>query len=267
LYSQLLDAKIGTYTILKVHMVLHSALRQAVRMGTIGRNPASFVQTPQQPVKEMSILDESQVSRFLVSTKSHRWEALFHLAVVTGARQMELLGLKWSDLDWVRQTLKIERQLNRPDGEGVKFLAPKTRFGRRTIALGRKTIEILHKHYERQQAERQTAGNAWQENGLIFTTGKGTPIHHCNLVRDFKKLLKDAGLPDIRFHDLRHTNTSLQLNQGIPVITVSRRLGHAKASITLDIYGHLIASLQEDVADMIDELVTPIPVSARVVDA
>ena len=237
-------------------MVLHSALRQAVRMGTIGRNPASFVQTPQQPVKEMSTLDESQVSRFLVSTKSHRWEAVFSSS---SSHWRQTNGTAWpevDDPDWVRQTLKIERQLNRPDGEGMNFSAPKTRFGRRTIALGKKTIEILHKHYERQQAERQTAGNAWQENGLIFTTGKGTPIHHCNLVRDFKKLLKDAGLPDIRFHDLRHTNASLQLNQGIPVITVSRRLGHAKASITLDIYGHLIASLQEDVADMIDDLVT-----------
>jgi integrase len=119
----------------------------------------------------------------------------------------------------------------------VKFSSPKTRYGKRSIALGAKTIEILRKHYEQQQAEQHKAGEAWKEYGLIFTTQFGTPINPRNLLRDYKKLLNNAGLPPIPFHDLRHTAASLLLNQGIPVITVSRRLGHAKASITLDIYG------------------------------
>jgi integrase len=100
----------------------------------------------------------------------------------------------------------------------------------------------------------------WKEHGLIFTTSNGTHIHPRNLLRDFKKLLQDAGLNPIRFHDLRHTAASLLLNQGIPVITVSRRLGHAKASITLDVYGHLIPSMQNEVAEMIDDLVMPVAV-------
>jgi integrase len=226
----------------------------------IGRNPASFAKPPREPASEMAILTESQVSQLLVAAQGHRWEALFHLAVISGMRQMELLGTKWNDLDWLRQTLKIERQLVRPDGNGVQFTAPKTRFGRRSIALGSKTIEVLRAHYERQQVERLAAGKEWQEYGLIFTTGLGTPIHPRNLVRAFKQLLNDAGLPSVRFHDLRHTNASLLLNQGKPVIAVSRRLGHAKASITLDIYGHLISSMQNDIGDMIDDLVMPVPV-------
>ena len=259
-YNRLFDSQVGVHTIRKIHITLHSSLNQAVTTGMLGSNPASFVKPPKEPATEMAILNESQVSQLLVAAHGHRWEALFHLAVISGMRQMELLGLKWSDLDWIRQTLKIERQLARPDGDGIKFYAPKTRYGKRSITLGMKTIEILRKHYEHQQVERLSAGDVWQEYGLIFTTSKGTPIHSRNLLRAFKKLLQDAGLTPIRFHDLRHTAASLLLNQGIPVITVSRRLGHAKASITLDVYGHLIPSMQNEVADMIDDLVVPVAV-------
>jgi integrase len=259
-YNKLFDREVGIYTIRKIHLTLHSALQQAVRVGMIERNPASFVQPPKEPATEMAILNESQVSQLLVAAQGSRLETLIHLAVISGARQMELLGLKWSDLDWVKQTLKIERQLLKPDGEGVKYSSPKTRYGRRTISLGKKTIEILRKHYEDQQTDRYKAGEAWKEYGLLFSTQNGTPIHPRNLLRDYKKLLQAAGLPPIRFHDLRHTAASLLLNQGVPVITVSRRLGHAKASITLDIYGHLIATMQTEMAEMIDDLVTPVSV-------
>ena len=149
----------------------------------IARNPASYTQPPKKPVTEMEILNESQVSQLLVAAKGNRLEALFHLALITGARQMELLGLKWSDLDWVKQTLKVERQLLRPDGDGIKFSAPKTRYGRRVIALGGKTIEVLRKHYDLQERERLAAGYTWKEYGLIFTTRVGTPIHYHYLLK------------------------------------------------------------------------------------
>jgi integrase len=266
LYNYLLEQRVGEFTVLKIHTVLHSALQQAVRMGIIGRNPASLTNPPKEPDTEMAILNESQVSQFLIAAMTHRWEGLFHLAIVTGARQMELLGLKWTDLDWLRQTLKVERQLVRPNGSGVQFSSPKTKFGKRSIALGSKTIDVLRKHYERQQVERIAAGEKWQEHGLIFTTSQGRPINPRNLLRDFKTILRNAGLPDIRFHDLRHTAASLMLNNNIPPIVVSRRLGHAKASITLDIYGHLIPSMQIEAAEKIDELITPILMAPKIVD-
>ena len=187
LYNRLLDQGVGIYTIQKVHTVLHSALQQAVKMGMIGRNPCSFIQPPKAPIKEMAILNDSQVSYLLVAVNGHRWEALFQLALVTGMRQMELLGLKWSDLDWIRQTIKVERQLVRPNGDGFQFSSPKTRLGRRSIALGDKTIDVLRTHYEHQQEIRVQCCDKWQEHDLIFTTNNGTPIHPRNLLRDFKK--------------------------------------------------------------------------------
>lgn len=257
LYNRLIGKDIGIPTIRKMHAVLHSALQQAVKIGSINQNPVSNVDPPRKPVREMAILNESQVSQMLVAAKGHRWEALYHLAIVTGMRESELLGLKWVDLDWGRKYLKIERQLQRPNGIGVEFSPPKTRHGRRSVALGETTIEVLRAHYERQQSERLAAGEHWEEYGLIFTTSNGTPIHQRNLQRDFKALIKHAGLPPIRFHDLRHTAASLMLNHDIPVIVVSRRLGHARTSITLDVYGHLLPSMQAGAAELIDELVTP----------
>ena len=260
LYNRLQEEKVGVPTIEKVHIVLHSAFSQAAKMGILPRNPVSATIPPRPQVKEMLIFNDSQVSQMLVTAKGHRWEALYQLAVTTGMRQMEILGLKWTDLDWRRQSIRVERQLLRPKGEGaeVRFSRPKTKFARRSIALGSKTIDVLRTHYENQFVEIQKAGKKWQDNGLIFTTSNGTAIHPRNLLRNFKALLRDSGLSEIRFHDLRHTAASLMLNHGIPVIVVSRRLGHARASITLDVYGHLIPSMQSEAAKLMDELVTPI---------
>jgi integrase len=256
LYNHLLASEVGTYTVIKIHAVLHSALEYAVKSGLANRNVLDAVIPPSQPTKEMKFLDEGQVSQLLITARGSRMEALIHLAVSTGMRQMELLGLKWTDLDWIKHTLKIERQLIRSDS--VQFAQPKTRTSRRTVVLGENAIRILRRHNELQNEERMRAGDAWKEYGLIFTSVMGTPIHYRNLMRDFKNLLFAAGLPEIRFHDLRHTAASLMLNHGIPVIIVSRRLGHARPSITLDIYGHLIPGMQEEAAQMIDELITPV---------
>ncbi len=116
-------------------------------------------------------------------------------------------------------------------------------------------------HKLKQQEDRLAAGNEWKETGLIFTNSLGGPIDNRNLLRNYKQFLRDAGLAEIRFHDLRHTAVSLMLNAGIPVILVSRRLGHARASITLDIYGHLIPTMQTEAAEKIDELVTLVAVA------
>jgi len=257
LLSNLLKSGTGIYTTRKIHDILKCALNLAVKQNVIIRNPANLVDPPPKPHKEMTILSENQVSQLLVAAKGHRLEALFHLAITTGIRESEVLGLMWSDLDWIKRSLKIERQLERPHGESVQFSAPKTAFGKRSIKLGSKTIEILRNHYERQQEERIEAGEAWKEYDLIFPTNVGTPIHQHNLWRTFKILLKQAGLPAFRFHDLRHTSASLMLNYDIPVIIVSRRLGHARASITSDVYGHLLPNMQDEAAEMIDDLVTP----------
>jgi integrase len=261
LINDLLKSRAGIYTVRKIRDVLHCALELAVRQEVLIRNPVDLVDPPPKPHKEMTILTESQVSQLLVAAKSHRLEALLHLTITTGVRESEVLALKWSDLDWTKGTLKVERQLERPRGEGVQFSAPKTAFGKRSIKLGSKTIELLRRHSKRQQDERIAAGETWKEYDLIFPTSVGTPIDQRSLLRTFKLFLKHAGLPPIRFHDLRHTSASLMLNHDIPVIIVSRRLGHARASITSDVYGHLLPNMQDEAAEMIDDLVTPTEVN------
>jgi integrase len=256
-YNHLLEINTGVHTVRKIHALLHCALQQAVKLRIIPQNPSSLVDPPRKPTREMSILTESQISQMLVTAKTHRLEALFHLAIVTGLRESELLGLKWTDLDWTMHILRVERQLVRPNGKGVEFSAPKTGYGKRSIKLGEKTIEVLQNHYKRQQGERVFAGDEWEEHGLMFTTHTGTPIYQRSLQRIFKTLLRHAGLPPVRFHDLRHSSASLLLNRDIPTIIVSRRLGHARTSITTDVYGHVLANMQDEAAELIDELVTP----------
>lgn len=261
LYNSKRKSGLGIRTIQLTHSVIHRSLVHALRLGLIHRNPAATVICPKPEHQEMRIYDESQVSQFLVAASGNRNEALYHLAISTGMRQGELLGLLWTDLDWNNQTLLIQRQLRKIPGKGLSFQPPKTKYGRRMINLGSNTIERLREHQDLAQKERVKAGIRWQENNIIFPSKVGTPLDQRNLHRDFKSLIKVAGLPDIRFHDLRHTSASIMLNHGVPVIVVSRRLGHSKPSITLDIYGHMIPGMQAQIAEQIDELITPVEIA------
>lgn len=249
-YNSLIERGTGAHTVIKLHAILHKAMAYAVSMGTIGYNPATAAVPPRNPHSEMAIYDESQVASLLAAARGTRLEALLHLAVTTGMRQMELLGLMWTDLDWTKRSISVQRQLTRDGG----FASPKTRFGIRIIAIGDRTLDVLREHMERQNTERIVYEHRWKETGLVFTSLVGGAMNPRNLIRDFRKIQDGAGLPKIRFHDLRHTAASLMLNKGISPLIVSRRLGHSRPSITLDIYGHLIPSLQEEAARMIDEI-------------
>jgi integrase len=201
---------------------------------------------------EMQILDLDQVSRFIAASTGSSYDALYHLAITTDMRQAELFGLKWSDVKWNSGTLYVRRQILRVSGQGWQIVEPKTRAGWRTLKLGEETLHRLRLHKER------------QDNDLIFPCTTGAPCDPSNLRKDFIRVLKEAGLPLLPFHDLRHTAASLMLNHGIPLIVVSRRLGHAKASTTLDIYGHLLHEMQNEAARLIDEIVTPQPIDLSI---
>jgi len=259
-YQFLLSHGVTPRSVRLVHSILHKCFNDAIRRGYIGYNPAHGATLPRFDPKEMEILDEGEVLQFLIAVRGCRKEALYILAVKTGMRRGELLGLKWSDLDWQKGTIRVQRQAQRIRGQGIVFRAPKTKAGRRTIQLGEHTIQGLIAHKGRQQLEKEVAGEQWWENNLVFPSTVGTPLGGSNLLRDFKKQLKRSGVKEIRFHDLRHTAASLMLNYGVPVLVVSKILGHSKVSTTLDIYGHLISVMQEEAARIMDEIVTPIPV-------
>lgn len=259
-YTRLVEAGVGARTVHLVHSILHRALEKAVLFGLLTHNPSAHATLPRYKQAEMNVLDEMQVNQFLVTAIGSPFEALYHLAVKTGMRQGELLGLKWSDLQWGSGRLNIRRQLQDVRGQGCIFQEPKTRSGRRTIQLGEGTLHALRLHRERQRLQMAVAGQRWQDNDLIFPSSVGTPLNPSNLRLDFNRVIKLAGVPKVRFHDLRHTAASLMLNNGIPVIVVSKILGHSKPSITLDIYGHLYNEMQGEASRLMDELVSPVKV-------
>jgi integrase len=260
-YQKQLRAEVGVRTVRYIHSVLHVGLEKAVKLGLVGRNPVDGATPPRLNNNEMLVLDETQVTQFLLGAQENRNKALFHLAVKTGMRQGELLGLKWVDLDWVSGYLQVRRQVQRIDGKGFVFCEPKTKAGRRTIQLGETMLQTLREHIRDQRLEKMAAGVRWKENDLIFPSTIGTPLDLRNLLRDFKEILEKAGLPEIRFHDLRHSAASIMLKHNIPVLTVSRILGHSKPSVTLDIYGHLIPGMQSFAAKVMDEVIMPMQVS------
>jgi integrase len=244
-----------------IHTVLRRGLNIALRWGLINRNPALTITLPKLKRKEMKTLNDSQVRVFLSAAKGLRYEALFWMAVFTGLREGELFGLKWSDLDWGKKHLRVQRQLQRIKGKGMVFTEPKTKAGKRMLVLSTATIAKLREHIYYQQQERIIAGDRWQEYDLLFPSTLGTPMDPSNMYKDFKDTLKKAGLPDIRFHDLRHTAATLMLQQGTHPKIVQERLGHSNISLTMDTYSHVLPSMQEEAAEKMDEILVPIDVS------
>jgi integrase len=243
-----------------IHSVFHCALNRAVKWGLLGRNPASHVDKPKVNRKEMKTLTAEQVIRLLNFSQGSRYEALYHLAVTTGLRQGELLGLRWSDLDWGTGHLRVQRQLQRVPGQGLVLNEPKSSSGRRLVVLGPATLDKLRDHKRQQWREKIVAGDRWRENDLIFPSTIGTPMGPRNMVREFKESLQRARLPNIRFHDLRHTAATLMLQEGIHPKVIQERLGHSQISITMDTYSHVLPAMQEEAAQKLDDLLTPIKV-------
>ena len=186
----------------------------------------------------------------LVAAAPGRWSALMTLALATGMRQGELLGVKWSDLDLDAGLARVRRQLGR-DGA---LAETKTGKGRRVIDIPASTVAVLREHKRKQNEERLLLGPEWQDQGLVFCTHQGKPLNWRNVTREYKALLKRASLQDLPFHALRHTAATLLLLQGVHPKVVQERLGHATIAMTLDTYSHLIPSMGRDAADQLDAL-------------
>jgi len=208
----------------------------------------------------MKVLNEFQVRNLLLVSKGTNLEALLHLAVTTGLRMGEIIGLKWEDLELNSATLKVQRQVQRQTGRGLVFSQPKSAKSRRVIILGSTTIEKLKLHYHQQHWSRLIAGERWEENDLIFPNTVGKPMEQNRLLKEYKEILRQAGLPIIRFHDLRHTAATLMLQAGIHPKIVQETLGHADISLTMNTYSHALPTLQREAAEKMDELVTMIEV-------
>ena len=244
--------------------ILSMALRQAVRWQMLPRNVAEVISPPKAERPEMKTWTPEQVATFLDATQLHRLYAALYLSLMTGMRRGEVLGLKWEDVDFERSRLMVRNNLVEVHRDGVpgkkqvgkstvssvriELQTPKTAASRRTVALSAGTLSKLKEHQVRQNGERKVAAEAWEENGYVFASELGGPTNPNYFYDQFKKLSREAKLPNIRLHDLRHTAASLMIRRGISPKVVSDRLGHTDPAFTLRVYTHLYDEQREEAA-------------------
>lgn len=253
LYALKLAEGLSSSTVHHLHAVLHKALDNALRLGLVQRNVSDMVRPPRMRHHEMSTLSSEEARTLLAAAAGNRFEALYVLALSTGMRQGELLALKWRDVDLEGGSLQVRATLQYTN-DGYVFSEPKTARSRRRVALPRVALDALRRHAARQLDERLRMGPVWEDMDLVFPNTIGKPMDGIHLMRrEFLPLLTRAGLPRIRFHDLRHTAATLLLSKGINPKIVSEMLGHAQVSITLDIYSHVTPHMQQQAADAMDD--------------
>jgi integrase len=248
-------------TVQHIHATLRAALDQAVEWDLVARNVAKLVDAPRDTRKEIKPFFPEQARKCLDVARSDRLDGLYFVAML-GLRQGEILGLQWSDVDLDARVLTIRQSLQRV-ARVLKIVETKNDRSRRTIRLPQVAADALIRHAARQEQERQFAGERWKNTGFLFTTSVGTPLDGPTVTHRFQALLKNAGLPRMRFHDLRHRCATLLLVQGVHPRVVMEILGHSQISITMNIYSHVIPAMQQEVATRLDAILAA-PVATEV---
>lgn len=253
LMDRKLKSGLAPQTVVHIRTVLRTALNQALRWALIARNAAALVDPPRIPRSEIRPFGPYEARLFLEIAKGERFEALYVLALFSGLRRGEILGLRWSDVDLEKRSLRVNQALQRVGGE-LRAAETKTERSRRTLALPASLVTVLRAHRVRQLQERLAAGSSWRDSGLVFTSRIGTPVEPKNLHRDFVRVLKVAKVPRIRFHDLRHSGASLLLAQGVPLRMIMEQLGHSSISLTANTYAHVMPAAMQEVADKMESI-------------
>jgi integrase len=235
-------------SVAKIHGVLATALRMAIGEGTLVKAPTDGATPPRQRRPELKVWSAEEARVFLSSVRDDRLYPAFALALATGLRRGELLGLAWRDVNLEGRWLSVRQTLVSVNFE-VKLSEPKTKAGRRDVAIDQSIVELLRAWRLQQLRERHQLNlPAQRPDDLVFSQPDGSPLHPGLFTDVFDRRVKRAGVPRIRFHDLRHTAATLMLKSGVHYKVVSERLGHANVSITLDLYTHSVPSLQEEAA-------------------
>jgi integrase len=254
IYAQKLTEGLSPSTVNYVHRTLHKALGDALRADLVQRNVADLDTPPRKAENEMEVFTLEQAHTFLHAIRGDRLEALYVMAITSAMRQGELLALRWQDVDLEAGAVQVRVSQRKIKGQFV-VNAPKTARGKRKVALTAIAVEALQQHRVLQIAERLAQGPAWQDKDLVFPNELGERMNAINVYRHrFLPLLKKAGLPLIRFHDLRHTSATLLLLQGVHPKVVSEMLGHSTVSITFDLYSHVLPEMQRDATAALDKL-------------
>lgn len=252
LYNDLANEKDGKpglspKSIKNVHGVLHKALQQAVANGLIRANPADACTLPRIVKAEIRPLDEVQTKAFIEAIKGHEFETLYTVTLFTGMREGEVLGLTWDCIDFSAGTIYIKQQLQREKKAGGQYQLVSLKNDKpRSITPAPWVMEILHKHRQKQAAAQLRAGKLWNNpQGFVFTNEIGGHLVSWTVTKKYKRVVAQIGRPDARFHDLRHSYAVASIRAGDDIKTVQDNLGHATASFTLDVYGHVTEQMKQ----------------------
>lgn len=251
-YASLMPG-LSTGSVINTHLVLRCALAQAVRWGYLSANPADGAQPPRARRKELAVVDPALAQRVLQASAHSRYELPIAIAIATGMRRGEILGLRWADLDADHSVLQVRRSLSATRG-GYRFEEPKTRRSRRSVVLPSFIRPYLEARRADRNVRRTELGSNWCENDMICDQPNGEPWNPDCFSSGWGPHLKRRGVPHIRFHDLRHAHATMMLQEGVHPKIVSERLGHASIGITLDTYSHVLPSMQEEAAAAIDRI-------------
>lgn len=236
-----------------LHRVLRQAFSQALSWRLIEWNPAAAVFPPRARPRELAVVDQALALRILEGTAGTRLQLPVAIAIASGMRRGEILGLRWADIDSERTVARVSRSLQMSRA-GLAFEEPKTRRSRRAIALP----SFLRPYLDHQEAEqtvrRKRAGASWRDLDLVVDSGDGSAWNPDTFSTRWSVVLKSRGLPHVRFHDLRHAHATFMLMQGVHPKVVSERLGHSSVGITLDVYSHVLPMMQTEAVRAFDEL-------------
>lgn len=240
-----------------IHGILHKALEQAVIAGLIATNPCDHVKLPKVKKAPLKPLMDESVQQFMEAIKGDEYERLFLVDLFSGMRQSEILGLSWDDVDWVRGVLHVRRQLQRNYDTNEYIFLDETKNGKdRLVSIAPSIVAVLREQQRQQAVWRLAAGSAWNNpHNLIFTNPLGEHLKHHTVYGHFKRIVESIGMPDTRFHDLRHSYAVLALQNGDSALEVSEQLGHYSAAFTLDTYADVSETMRKESQDRMEKYI------------
>lgn len=257
-YNSLITEKeLSPKTVKNIHGVLHRALGQAVKLGMLRSNPTNVCDLPKAHRKEIKPMEQAEITKFLQAIQGTKYGLVYQITLFTGLREGEVLGLTWDCIDFQHNALYVNKQLQKTQKVGGQYMLAPTKSGRsRMITVAPSVMDLLKKQKSQQAQMRLLVGQDWKNPwDLVFTNEFGGNLSHFTVYKTFKEIVRSIGLEQERFHDLRHSYAVVSLESGDDIKTVQTNLGHATASFTLDVYGHVSQKMRQQSADRMEQFI------------